>query len=147
MLAASVIYQLVCISIVWLSLKLLRGGSLTDIPTDGSGRVSVTDISNSPDDEGSGLLCPYQAKRYSPTDEFRWGVGERRRDLTLIPRPNIDTEAGTDYLGWVSAVVYRPPNLGMKLYRVPDAVAKENFFICSHRESHRLISVGILYQG
>ena len=126
------------------SLKLLRGSSETDIPTDGSGRVSVTDISNSPGDEGSGLLCQYQAERYAPTDVLRWGVG-RRRDLVLIPRLDLDTETETDYLGWVSQTVHRAPYLRMKLYRVPDVVAKENVFICNHIDERRSTMIGIFY--
>ena len=124
------------------SLKLLRGSSESDIPTDGSGRVSVTDISNSPGDEGSGVLCQYQAERYAPTEEFRWGVG-RRRDLVLIPKLNLDTE--TDYLGWVSQTVHSAPYLGMKLYRGPDVVAKENYFICNHKDERRYTMIGIFY--
>ena len=113
---------------------------MTDIPIDGSGRVSVTDISNSPDDEGSCLLCRYRYSRYHPTDEFRWGIGRRR----LIPRLNVDNTE-TDYLGWVSQTVHRVPYLRMKLYRVPDVVAKENFFVCNHGEISQSISVGIFY--
>ena len=118
---------------------------MTDIPTDGSGRVSVTDISNSPGDKGSGVLCQYQAERYAPTDDFRWGVG-RRRDLVLIPRLNLDTDNNdTDYLGWVSETVHRAPYLGMNLYRVPDVTAKENVFICNHKDESRSTKVGIFY--
>ena len=124
------------------SLTLLRGGSKTDIPTGGSGRVSVTDISNSPGDEGSGLLCQYQAERYNPKDDFRWGVG-RRRDLVLIPKLNLDTE--TDYLGWVSQTVHSAPYLGMKLYRVADVTAKESYFICNHKDERRSTMIGIFY--
>ena len=116
---------------------------MTDIPTDGSGRVSVTDISNSPGDEGSGLLCQYRYRRYHPTDEFRWGIG-RRRDLVLIPRLNVD-HTETNYSGWVSQTVHRVPYLGMRLYRVPDVVAKENFVVCNHKDEHQSISVGIFY--
>ena len=118
---------------------------MTDIPTDGSGRVSVTDISNSPGDEGSGLLCQYRAKRYNPTDDFCWAFGKIRRDQTLIPRPNLDTETETNYLGWASKAVHRVPYLGIKLYRVQDVVAKENIFICNHKDERRSTSVGIFY--
>ena len=129
------------VSIGQFSLKLLRGGSETNIPTDGSGRVSVTDTSNSHGDEGSGLLCLYRYHRYHPTDEFRWGIGRRR----LIPRLNLYPETETDYLGWVRQTVHRAPYLGIKLYRVPDVVAKENVFVCNHGEIRQSISVGIFY--
>ena len=85
-------------------------------------------------------MCRYRYSSYEHYNEFRWGVG----DLTLIPRLNVDL-SGTNYLGWVSESVHSRPYLGMKLYRVPDVVAKENFFICNHKERHRSILVGIFY--
>ena len=124
------------------SLHLLRGGSETDIPINGSGRVRVTDISNSGEEDG--LLCRYKAYRWQSTDNFLWAVG-RRRDLTLIPRPNLDIETETNYLGWVSESDHSAPYLRMRLYRVPDVVAKENVFICSHSDNKDSISVGIFY--
>ena len=89
-------------------------------------------------------MCRYRYRRYHPSDEFRWAVG-RRRDLTLIPRLNTETETEASYLGWVSQTVHSAPYLGMKLYRVPDVVAKENVFVCNHNYERRSISVGIFY--
>ena len=111
-----------------------------DIPTDGSGRVDVTDIGKN---EQNSLLCQFKTRRYTPTDEFLWRV-----EGNDIPRWARDSEAGTHYLGWISAAFNEAPNLGIKLYRDPNVTAKENTFHCNNKNNKdESMEVGIFYQN
>ena len=118
------------------SLELLRDNNNIDIPTDGSGRVDVTDIGN---DKQNSLLCQYKTRSVDPTDNFRWRVGRKN-----IPR---DNEDGTHYLGWISEAFHDAPNLGIKIYRDPNVTAKENIFNCNHKDISQSIEVGIFYHS
>ena len=121
------------------SLLLLRDNNNIDIPTDGSGRVDVTEIGN---DKQNSLLCQYKTRRLDPTDNFRWRVGRKN-----IPRQMRDSEAGTHYLGWISEAFNAAPNLGIKLYRDPNVTAKDSIFNCNHKDIHQSIEVGIFYHS
>ena len=59
-----------------------------------------------------------------------------------------DSEAGTHYLGWISAAFNEAPNLGIKLYRDPNVTAKENTFHCNNKNNKdESMEVGIFYQN
>ena len=108
-----------------------------NIPTDGSGRVSVIDISNDTENRNYGLLCRYRAGQVSRNIRPRW----RLRGVD-IPVEVVDVE--TNYHGWISKILQSAPHLRMLLQRTQNKTIVEGFFICYY-DGDNSISVGVFY--
>ena len=113
------------------------GYEVVNIPVDGSGRVSVLDISNDTESVDSGLLCRYRTRIIGIHIQPRWQLNGVR-----IPRYFVDDATG--YHGWISIMLNRHPNLEIFLRRTGDGPAREGFFSCYY-DDNASTSVGIFY--
>ena len=118
------------------TLTLIKDGLNKSIPTDGSGRVSVTNVSSNITDDDSGLVCLYRSSRYFASARFYWQLHG-----VEVVRLYVDE---TEYLGWVNRIIRQAPYFKTTLKRGQDKIAVEGFFTCNY-ENKIFVSVGVLY--
>ena len=112
------------------------GNETMNIPVDGSGRVSVLDISNDTESDDSGLLCWYRTRI---AFQLRWQLNG-----VFIPRVMVDDE--THYHGWSSKILRIAPYLIMLLQRTQNMTGSEGVFTCyCYYDDEVPVSVGIFY--
>ena len=113
------------------------GNETMNIPVDGSGRVSVMDISNDTESDDSGLLCQYRTRQISYRRiRPRW-------QLNGIEIPRQWGYNGIDHHGWSSKVLSSAPNMKMLLQRTRNGTAREGFFSCYYDD--KTSTVGVFY--
>ena len=114
------------------------------IPTDGTGRISVTAIIKNIHQSRGGLSCLYEATRFSRNTPIVWYLND-----TEIRRYGYSSAGST---GWITFIGISNQSVKATLHRDSSGTAIEGVFRCciqdrSTSSISEFVSVGIYYPG